>query len=202
MNYSEITALALSYADRSDTTVSDRMDDFLKIVEARINRKLKTDDMTLRHTITITSAVRYTLPTDFAGARDVQYVNGSARTTMVYATPEFMTGISDESDLNKKYYTIINGEIEINQGLTVGEDIEIVYYQRVPALTSLATTNWVSNYNPDCYTFGLMVEIMAFLKDAVAKELWDVRFKESLEDMKQVDLENRWSGPQLVTSVG
>ena len=63
MIYSEIVDLALGYSDRQDSEVISRIDLFLKIVEARVNRLLMTMDMSARaHTIMNSSTEFYTLP--------------------------------------------------------------------------------------------------------------------------------------------
>ena len=48
MNYADIVDLALSYSDRQDSEVVDRMDQFIKIMESRTNRALRTFDMSIR----------------------------------------------------------------------------------------------------------------------------------------------------------
>ena len=45
MTYNDIVNLTLGYADRQDDEVATRMDNFLRVTEARINRVLMTLDM-------------------------------------------------------------------------------------------------------------------------------------------------------------
>jgi len=78
-----------------------------------------------------------------------------------------------------------------------GKIIEIVYYQKLVPLTSLATTNWLSASHPDVYTFGLLVEISSFVKDAEAKALWDARFMDAVAAIQTDDDRIRWSGTPL-----
>ena len=48
MNYSELVAASIAYADRYDLEVSQNMDIYIVMVESRINRLLKTRKQSAR----------------------------------------------------------------------------------------------------------------------------------------------------------
>lgn len=204
MTYAEIVALALSYSDRSDTETSDRVDDFLKIVEARVNRQLKTMGAITRTDIPlVTGTDYYNLPSDFGGLREIKFRNSAGQdTTFRYTTPEMMDGLNDASRLAGYYYTIVGNQLRITPDQVTGDFIEIAYFANVPALTSIATTNWLSTGHPDCYVFGLVAEISAFAKDADAQKIWEARFVASVKAIDVDDSTNRWSGTPLETRLG
>jgi hypothetical protein len=197
VNYSEIKALAISYSDRADAEVADRMDDFLRIVEARINRPLKTQKMSTRVTInSITGQEYYGLPADFDGLRDIEIQDTDGnRTTPPYLSPELMNNKANTTT-TEAGYTIIHDQLHIYPAQT-GAVIELVYYQTLLPLTSEVTTNWVGDLYPDCYVFGLLVEINAFVKDPQTATVWDARFKEAIAEIDSNDQLSRWSGTAL-----
>ena len=207
MNYDEIKTLALSYSDRSDTEVTDRMDNFIKIVESRINRFLMTMDMTTRaFVLTVEDQQYYRLPADFNGLRDIEVkstIEGRSKLTHSYLNPEQMNAqYSGVEQGGEAFYTIIADQIQVWPTAVDDMILEIVYYKKVPNLNAVDTENWISLDNPDCYTFGLMTEISAFTKDVDAFKLWDARFKESLGEIDLRDEKNKWSGTPLQTRVG
>ena len=59
MNYADIVSLTLGYADRQDTEVTSRIDLFMRVTEARINRLLMTLDMSCRATTPMSSTTEY-----------------------------------------------------------------------------------------------------------------------------------------------
>lgn len=201
MNYSEIVSLALSYADRSDTEVTSRVDDFLRVVESRATRLMKVQRMVARTaTPTVAGQEYYALPTDFGGIRDIEIRDTLAstdRTTLHYLAPEQMNAYANSTD-TRLYYTIIANQIQI-MPTSDNQVLEIVYYRRIPELSSTATTNWLSETNPDIYVFGLLVEISAFVKDPEAGVMWDRRFNEAITQVTAEDSVSRWSGPMLTT---
>ena len=206
MNYTQIIALALSYSDRTDAEVSNRLDDFLRIVEARVNRVIKTMGMEVRtHTVTYGSSRYYALPIDFEGMRNVEVKDttlSNSKTILEYATPEHLDKLSNVSGLSSIYYTVVANQIEITPILPDGKILEFIYYRKLIPLTALYPENWVSMSNPDIYVFGLLIEIAAFLKDPIAKQLWDERFKESLAEIQINDSSRRWVGTAMKVRIG
>ena len=200
MNYGEIKSIAQSYTDRYDQELVAAIPAFTKIVEGKINNALRTGEQAVRAQIwLLRDEEYYGLPSDWGGARDVEILTQGTRTggrTLTYLAPEEMNKLSRKhSGRNRhNYYTIIAGQIQIAPP-TDNEVLEIVYYQRLPALVDDADSNWLTVKNPDAYVFGMCVEIAAFAKDDLAFQAYDARFKEALGNVTQEDQITRWSGP-------
>ena len=209
MNYADIVSLSLSYSDRSDLEVTSRVDNFIEIVEARMNRLLETRRMSARSIVaTIKDQEYYGLPSNWAGMRDIE-IYGTAsdpssaqgRQTLQYLTPEQMnqkTGLPTATySVNSQiYYTIVANQIQIFPTQD-SRTMEIVYYQTVPNLNATDTDNWLSFAAPDAYIFGILVEISAFVKDATTSSLWDNRFLQVMNQISDDDKNDRWSGGTL-----
>ena len=199
MNYQQIKETALRYADRSDIDVIDRIDDFLAIVEARINSTIRIGNQSKRAAILVNTVTSYLgLPTDFLAMRDIQLSSDAFNSdpkTMAYFSPEQMNKLRDQEGTTLAY-TIIADQLQVYPMID-GSILEIVYYTRVPALTLTNPDTWLSAVAPNVYVFGLLVEINAFVKDATASELWDKRFLSELDNIKYMDQLDRWSGTAL-----
>lgn len=208
MNYTEIKDTALAYIDRaSDQETLDRFDNFIKVVESRVNSKLLTKQMTAVATTPVLDGVKYyALPDDFLSERSIAITDDAASPTkypLSYLAPEHMD-IRNANQVGIDAYTIIGSNVQIAsaQALTDGTRlIEIIYYKRVPNLTALADENWLATKYPEVYIFGLMTEMNAFVKDKESTTLWDTRFKEALEDIDYQEVRATWSGNPLVMRV-
>jgi hypothetical protein len=201
MNYGEIKSIAQSYTDRYDQELVDAIPAFTKIVEGKINNALRTGEQAVRAQIwLLRDEEYYGLPSDWGGARDVEILKQGTRTggrTLTYLSPEEMNKISRSPSRpypRHNYYTIIANQIQIAPP-TDNEVLEIVYYQRLPALVEDTDSNWLTEKNPDAYVFGLCAEIGAFAKDDMTFATYDGRFKEALGNVTQEDQITRWSGP-------
>ena len=206
MNYSEIVDLALSYADRQDEEVTSRVDKFIKIMESRTNRKLRTFDMSVRSQLPmVEDQVYYGLPADFGGLRDIEMVSASesGRKTLSYVSPEQMNGFSNRGGSSRKiYYTLVAKQIQIWPTQTDEFTMEIIYYQKVTNLNSTDNENWLAESNPDAYIFGILVEISSFTKDKDTALMWDGRFRETLGEIVDEDQQDRWSGTAMEVRLG
>lgn len=207
MVYDEIVALALSYADREDEEVTSKIDSFIKIVEARVNRKLRVFDMSVRATLPLVEDQEYYgLPPDFGGLRDIEIVASpdSGRQTLKYMSPEQLNNQQRASKTGQLqgqiYYTLVARQLQIFPPRT--GTLEIIYYQKLIPLTESAPDNWLSFNNPDGYIFGILTEISAFVKDKEATALWNGRYVDTIAEIELEDADNRWSGTALEVRVG
>jgi len=205
MNLKEITTAAQAYCDRYDEELVTSMPSFLKVVEGKINNALRVGDQSIRAQIYLERDNEYYgLPSDWGGARDVEILHQGEQhgRTLTYLAPEEMNKLSRKNGGRNRhnYYTIIANQIQIAPP-TDNEILEIVYYQRLPALEKDADTNWLTEKNPDAYIFGLCTEISAFAKDVASYETYKARFAESMIDITMEDQVQRWSGPALRVQV-
>lgn len=204
MNYTEIVDAAKTYADRHDVEVSDNIDIFIIMAESRMNRVLKTKQQTHRiYTTSIKDREHYTLPRDYNGMRSIQFNTGSvdginsATILMEYVTPEKIAMMQQsEYSESKYYYTVTGNQIQVHPTLPDSGTIEIVFYRRVPNLSSKHQENWMSQDNPDIYLAGIICEIELFVKNYDVAKLWDEKMGRSIDELKISDEENTWaSGP-------
>jgi len=208
MNYKTVKALALSYTDRKDQEVINRMDDFLRVIEARINRRIRVGNQTKRATLNTSSADQYIgLPADFGGMRDIQIQRVDPDTSVVsnaitpsYVSPEVMNQ-NIFLGFDGPVYTIIAGQLQLFP-VTDDSQVEIVYYATLPQLSAAIPDTWLSDLSPDVYVFGLCVEISGFVKDAQAGQIWDARFEQELARIENIDTVDRWSGAALQIKLG
>ena len=205
LNFKDIKETAQAYVDRYDVELEKVLPAFTKIVEGKINTALKTGEQSVRGQIWLERDQEYYgLPGDWGGFRDVEIIKDGMKTgrTLTYLAPESMNSLnrSDSSHRGHNYYTVIANQIQIAPP-TDNEVLEVVYYQRLPALKENTDSNWLTEKNPDAYVFGLCAEMAAFAKDDVAFQVYDMRFKETLGQITQDDQVTRWSGPSLRVQV-
>ena len=202
MTYNDIKTLVLAYSDREDAEVINNIDSFILLTEAILNRKLKVGGMATRSVTTTTIEKEYyTLPDNFAGLRDIEIrdsLDSISRTTLQYLSPEQLNQASGVHD--GPFYTLIANQIQ----LVPRQDaklMEVIYYKKVPNLSDINDSNWVSENFPDCYVYGILVELSAFVKNADASRLWNEKFKTVIQEIKDDDATSRWSGTALQTRI-
>ena len=219
MNYTELVAASQAYADRQDTEVAASIDTFILLMEARVNRVLKTRQQSHRIQAKIVEdRAYYPLPADYAGTRQIEILTydpadqtGDAICSIMgtcqpcYLTPEQITIAQCEGKSNQ-YFTIEHNQIHIYPVPTptaeVAYAIELLYYRKLPNLNSEDTTNWASVDHPDIYLSGMCAEIELFAKNYKAADGWHERMSKAIDELDNSDEIERWSGSQLVIRNG
>jgi len=198
MKYQEVLDMAIAYSDRSDIEVVENMDNFLRIVESRINTRISVDKQFARATIpTFIDQQYYGLPSDFITLRDIQIqtVGDTNYCTPKYVSPEQMNKEIAAGN-TELIYTLLAQQIQIYPTIDA-QQIEIVYARNIPELNDVDVNNWISNQFPNVYIFGILVEIASFVKDVDAGTIWEQRFQAELSTLTQQDDMGTWSGPSL-----
>jgi hypothetical protein len=208
MNYIEIVDTALSYADRQDTETVGKIDAFLRIVEARINRFLSTQKMIITVPLPLVlDQTEYQLPNDFQSLHNCYFqsvTNISIRNPLQLVTPEeYNVYLNTDTAIN--HYNILGANIRIDYKPTATDvtdwTLALEYFNRVVPLSTAVDTNWISEINPDCYIFGLVTEINAFVKDAQSTQFWNERFTSSLNEIKLQDNNYLWNDGPIFTRI-
>lgn len=210
MIYSGLIDAARAYCDRVDVEVNQNVRVFVLMAEARINRTLKVTEQTHRvYTRTMEGKEFYSLPEDFNGMRVVHFNTGdvdaqvSGTIQLHYVTPEQMIEMQESAySETQTYYTILNNQLQLHKPLPNGGTIEMVMYRKVPPLSESNPSNWMSTDNPDIYLAGISAEIEMFVKNYDAARLWDDRMTRAIEELKNNDSLNRWTGNTMVMRVG
>ena len=209
MNYSEVTTVALTYADSQDPELINAIPAFMLVVESRLNRWLSLQKQLITLEIPYVESVQeYDLPADFLSVSNLEHVTPAnvPETRYPYTYVPYKENVLETfNGINAYSYSISGNMLYVSlipsSDTVTNNAIRLQYFTRLIPLTPTAPSNWMSDINPDCYVFGLMVEINAFKKDKDATALWEERFKGAVDDIKYQDTEYRWNGPTLVTRV-
>ena len=213
MLYIDIVNTALSFSDRQDSEVSNAIPTMISsIIEPQINRFLQIKKSSARAT-TVGQGLGiyyYDLPIDFMELRNIKVWTSNTDPTIpasilyvpTMCSPEQIDWLLNKNSVNFMGYAIEGNQFKLWPAVVAPAYIEILYYKMVPPLTIANNTNWISQYYPDVYIFGLLAEINAFVKDFEAFSAWNTRFQNSLNSIKDQDENATWSGISLQTKVG
>lgn len=158
--FSELKTTVQTWLDRSDFSAT--ADDIVKLAEGHFNLELRCREMQTTTTLTPTAGV-CTLPTDFLGAIKVS-VNSSPKRPLVYIGQGIVDKMYDVSVAGEACnYGIIGENIHTYPQSTT--DIELVYWQEVPALSDSNTSNWLLVKYPNIYLDACRMEAYTYFND-------------------------------------
>lgn len=215
MDYSEIVEAALSFADRTDTETVAKIPVFIKMVESKINRVLRTQEIEVVETVILFEdgddpGSYAILPSNFSEMREATVFDEDTNEyyTMQYITPKVFNDLVKNPFLpvGKQYtgqiiYTIKSNLLLTNATFSNGGDIKIQYYKKVTPLTEADPENEISVFYPDAYIAGIVFEISSFVKNPDAAAAWNARFDSILGELTTQNWLKKWPASSLVTII-
>lgn len=190
--YAELQTAVASWLHRSDLTTL--IPDFITLAETRMNSDLDARSMEVRTTLTCvpgaTLAARLVaLPTDLLEVRRVLLVDTDPATVLEYKSPDQI--VADRPFLlaaaRPNSFTVIGSNLELSPPPDGAYPLELIYRQRIPALTASNTTNWALTQSPNVYLFGALLSSVIFTQDESRLPVWNAQYDKAVEDINSID---------------
>lgn len=162
--YAELQTAIGDWLNRAD--LDQKIPDFIRLAESTLNDVLRQADMVTQSTgVTITSG-RATLPAD---ALEVVYaqVGSTEDEPLEQISPQQLTMLRrtrTRDAANPRFFAIIGRQIVVTPTPSSGT-LDIDYYQRIPALTTSNTSNWLLTDAPHVYLYTSLLHATPFLMD-------------------------------------
>lgn len=190
--YTELQASVADFLNRSDLTSV--IPDFVTMAEADLNRTLRVREMSVRTQAPV-STQYVQLPGDFLGMRNIDLMTDPI-TPLTYKNLQNLD-IHRANDATGKplYYSIMQNNIEFAPVPDSDYTIEIVYYQKIPALsTANDGVNWLLTDHPDAYLYGTLMHSAPYLQADERVGLWAGKYQQIIEQITTSDEKARFSG--------
>lgn len=170
-NYSELKSSIADFLNRDDLTAV--IPDFITLAEAQINRDIRHYEMENRATADLDQQY-LDRPADWletirihitsSGTRNLQLLSGAAMADK-RAGAENTTG-------EPKFYRHAERAFEVFPTPDATYEVELLYYQKIAALSDSNTTNWLLTDAPDVYLYGALIHSAPYLAEDARAAMW------------------------------
>ena len=177
-SYTTLQAALSDWLNRSD--LSTQIPDFVELLEGRLNRTLRHWRQEIRATSSISG--QYTeVPNDWLQGIALELAYGGHTYPLESVPPERADDLrlTYTTAGRPKYVALQAGALEMIPTPDNTYQVEMLYYQKIPALAS-NSTNWVLDNYPQVYLYGSLVEAEAYLGDDARLQVWEARFQQEL----------------------
>ena len=189
-NYTDLQSSVADFLNRSDLTSV--IPDFITLTEADINRSIRVREMSVRTRAPI-SEQYVKLPVDFLGMRNIELVTNPV-TPLEYRNMQNLDRYRAADTTGKPiYYTITQNKLEFAPVPDSEYTLEIVYYQKIPALADNAT-NWLLDAHPDAYLYGSLMQSAPYLQADERIGIWAGKYNQIKEQITASDEKAKFSG--------
>ena len=181
--YAQLQTATANWLDRTDLTA--RVPEFIALAEAEFNRKIRQPQMVTRNDSFTIDGQYEAIPTDTLEIQRI-VLDQTPVITLQYITPneisEKRAGLTGTG--RPIYYSIIGENMEFVRTPDSAYTASIMYYQRIPALSDSATTNWLLTNHPDIYLYGTLLQSAPFLMYDERIPMWGKLLNDRLEALK------------------
>lgn len=185
-DFATLVAAVKDRADRTDMADA-QAEGFIQQAESRLNRILRTWQMEEVATLTTDADGLAALPADFLSARAVY---DSEKQIVPFANVEWVVTTVQDAP---KSYALVEGGFRLAPPAI--ETLTLLYYEKIPALTSANTTNWLLTRHPDLYLYGALLAFADWRDEDAAIGKYDSLFSRTLSEVVALEEGNRAQGP-------
>jgi len=201
----ELIADVDRWTARSDLSNDQDMGTFLRLAEAKINRRIRVRAQETSTDLVCNSRTT-ALPTDYLHFRSVS-LDSSLDRTMEYLPPERIReapiwnnqggGLTDNT---AAAFTIEGTNLILAPAPSVASPVtlNIVYFAKFPALVNSSDTNWLLTNAYDVYLWALLFEAFTFLQDVEMASAFSSRFEAAVSELERSEKRARVSGSALM----
>ena len=195
--YAELKTSVGDWLNRSDLTTA--IPDFISLAEAQIERNLRTRQMIVRSTASLTTEYS-AVPDDFLEAKTFK-LDTNPPTPMQFETIDSMDNLSTVYTASGKpaYFSVVGGQFRFVPTPDTTYTGELTYYAKLSKLSASNTSNWLLTAAPDIYLYGSLMQAAPYLQDDARITVWAALYKNGLEELKLADDRSSTSGGVLIT---
>jgi hypothetical protein len=187
--YNELKTSVADWLNRQDLTPV--IPDFIRLLEAQVERTLRVREMFLEATITLDANGELTLPEGFLQLREMRLLDaGGVPIPISYAAPNEMTQIlADAQGVAgiPRAYTMHRSTAEFAPLPQSTYTVKLFYVGKIPKLSSTVSTNWLLEQHPDVYLYGALMQAAPYLKNDERITVWGSALSTLLEDIRVAD---------------
>lgn len=172
----------------------------ITLCEATLNRVVRHHRMIERSTATLDTRL-FPVPTDWLETlRFSITAPSSAIRTLELAS---LDALFDErmADADRasvpRLYAHVGQEFEVWPQPDGEYTAELLYYQKIPALSVSNTTNWLLTLAPDVYLYGALISGHAYVVDDERLPVWTSLFTAAVQELNRASRNARFSGTGL-----
>ena len=188
MTFDELKTNIADWLNRTDLTSV--IPTFITLAEARLNRQLRTTNQYTR--ATVSSSDQYlSMPDDFLEMRHIRMTSPKERDLVEiaahnineYTDTNFLASLAD----SYPRYFVYGQSLRIIPTPAESITYELLYYAKVPALSTSNASNWVSTSHPDAYLYYSLLQAAPYLGEDERIAIWAQQAERAVAEIQASD---------------
>lgn len=168
---------------------------FISLAEAQMQREIRHHKMMKRSEAEIDTRY-FVLPNNWA--ETVRFNVGGDRTYRLELTSmdDMLQLRQANADLTGRpsHFAHIGDQLEVYPTPDGVYSVELLYYEKIPALSDSNTTNWLLEDHPDVYLYGTLMQAAPFLEQDQRMQVWSGLYATAVKSVTEESRKARYSG--------
>jgi hypothetical protein len=195
--YSELKTAIAEFLNRSDLTAV--IPTFISLAEAQIQRDVRSNKMMARTTLSLST--RYIdLPDDWVDTIRLHVADGTGHRLELTSLDDMLqerASYNGGGSGRPSLYANVGTSIEVYPEPSETYDLELLYYQKIAALSDGNASNWLLTDAPDVYLYGALMQSAPYLVDDARIQVWAQLYGNATASINTRAEEARFSGTGL-----
>ena len=184
--YSDLKASLANWLHRADLEAL--IPDFIRLAEIQMNADVTSRSMETRVVLTATAGdANLDLPGDVLDIRRLQ-VLGSFNRVLIYRSAD---EVAQENPLSRsgvpEVFMVHGSSLELAPIPDSNYSIELLYYQRIPALSDANPTNWLLTICPNAYLYGALLAAQPYLINDERIPMIQSLYRQAVDGLNSID---------------
>ncbi len=183
MDYSDLKQAVEDWLNKPE--IVEAVPTFIAFAEARFNRELRLNAMLAKQSLT-TSVATVPLPADWLQHSSIVVTSpANVVSSLVYVSPdEYYDILKNKMTGDPRYYTIVDTDIILYPAPGGATTLDLIYYQRIPALSDANTSNWLLARSPDLYLYATLLAAEPYLQNDDRAAMWSANVQQMMQAMR------------------
>jgi len=194
MSITTVAGLRAVIADFLDDDLTDQIDDFIALAEARHRREIRMREMFVRESLTV-DARNVDLPTGFLEAINLRLLTDPVTVLQEVSLHEMTVARQEVS--GKPSIFCIASDIEFDKAPDQSYSGQITYYKALTALSDDNTSNDLLTLHPDAYLYGSLVASAPYQMADERLVVWESLYRDAVQSINKQANASRRVGPLI-----
>ena len=196
--YTELKASLADFLNRDDLTTV--IPDFITLAESQINRDVRHWKMEARASGQQSGGDEYMqIPADWVESIRL-HLTGSGTSAVNLISRDAMADKrqkNEDTSGTVMYYTHADGQFQLYPTPSADTDFELLYIQKLDALSGSNADNWLLLDSPDVYLYGALLHSAPYLAEDERVAVWAQMYAASVQRLNEASESARFSGSGL-----
>lgn len=185
-DYASLQTAVASWLHRTD--LAPFIADFIALAEARMSSDIAARPMDVRTSLVTTAGSAYvSLPVDMLEMRRL-ILSADPVIALRYESPDQLLADRTGSVSGRPVkFSVIGPQLQLAPVPDASYTLELTYQQRIPALSSINTTNWLLTAFPNVYLYAALCAAQPFIMNDARIPTFEKLYLQSVDAINSID---------------